>query len=110
MLLSILFLVVCLAFLCFYMAKKHSLLSYIGGGFWFLFVIYEYFNGVGWDVHRGFALMGTLLAIVSWVIPLTWRISSVEEEPEEEEYIASINRQRDEIIAGASKSKRKEEW
>lgn len=109
LLLSLLFLVVCLGFTIFYFIKKSTLFAAIGGGFWFLFVIYTYSNSTGWDIYRGFALMGTLLAFLSWIIPFTWRNNPVEEEPEEE-YVDSINRQRDEIINASRKSRRKEEF
>lgn len=110
LLVSLPFLAVCLGFTCFYFLKKSTLFAMIGGGIWFLFVIYEYTVSVGWDMHRGFAMLGTLMAILSWVMPLTWRSVPVEEEPDEEEYIDSINRQREEIIAASRKSRRKEEW
>ena len=109
LMLSLLFLVICLAFTCLYIIRKSTMLSVIGGGLWFLFIIYEYDNSTGWDIYRGFALMGTLLAIISWVLPLTWRNNPVEEENEEEEYVSSINRQRDEYIAGARRSRRKDD-
>lgn len=114
LMLSLLFLVVCLGFMCFYFIRKSTIFSVIGGGLWFLFVIYEYANNVAngglWDIYRGFAILGTLLAVMSWIIPLTWRNNPVEEEPESEDYVESINRQRDEIITGARKSRRKEEF
>jgi hypothetical protein len=107
---SLVFLAVSLVFTCFYFIKKSTLFSVIGGGLWFVFIIYEYMNSTGWDVYRGLALIGTLMAILSWTMPLTWRSNPVEEEPEEEEYIDSINRQREELITASRKSRRKEEF
>lgn len=84
MLLVLLFFVIALAFSIYYFFKKQIMLSMIGGFLWFLFVIYVYPLSTGWDIYRGFAAIGSLMAFLSWILPLAWR--HVEELEEEKPY------------------------
>jgi hypothetical protein len=97
MLLVLLFFALALAFSVFYFIKHNIALSIIGGFLWFLFVVYVYPLSAGWDVYRGFAAIGGLMAFISWILPLAWRVKIEEEEEEPYDYYGDIANQRNEI-------------
>lgn len=106
LLLTLLFFAVSIGFTIFYFLKKSLVFAIIGGAVWFLFAMYEYSNSSTWDIYRGFALLGGLLTVLSWTIPLTWREGSGEVEEEvEEDYIDSINKRRQQLRDRVNKSR-----
>ncbi len=95
---TLIFLAIALAFSIYYFTKKQIILSIIGGFLWFLFVVFMYSHSTGWDIYRGFAAMGFLMALMSWIIPLAWRQSLPgEEEPPTESGVDRYIRRRDKI-------------
>lgn len=102
MLLVLLFFVIALGLTIFAFMTKNKIFSYIGFVVWFLFCIYTYpLSTVQWDIYMDFGVIGTLLALVSIVMPFTWRDNLGGEEEEEKPYdmLESLNKDRESIRA-----------